>query len=188
MTCSITWMDWCELWLRTRPNGRKTYTLQRRLRARRCPNITLKLLQRPGFSSFHHISLILAGSCDHLGNGTMRWISVLRTRLLIQPKTRRQFWSIWGSMTVPMIAQCPLLNLKMFRTTTSRPLQRLLDSVNHLLIHKICPAMMKNTWSLQAWLKQPPDKATAQHVCWQFDNHKALLEFTAWIAKEPGAS
>jgi len=91
MTCSITSLAWCELWPRRRQNWRKTYTLPWSLRGRRCPNIILKWPQRLVCFSFWNISLILSRSCDHLGSGTREWISILKTRLLILPNSRRPF-------------------------------------------------------------------------------------------------
>jgi len=145
MTCLITWMASCELWPRRRHNGRKTYTSPWRLPGWSCPNIRPKSLPRLVCFWFQCISLILSGSCDHLGSGTRQWIWILRMRHLILPNTRRPFWSMWRTNTVPNIDECPSLNPKVLSTATSSPLQRLLDLVNHLLTHIICPAMMTNT-------------------------------------------
>jgi len=42
MTCSITWMTWCELWPRRRLNGRKTCSSRWSSHNRSFPNTTLK--------------------------------------------------------------------------------------------------------------------------------------------------
>jgi len=52
---------------------------------------------------------------------------------------------MWRMNTAPNIEKCQPLNLKMFSAATSSPLQRILDLVNHHLVHIINPAMMANT-------------------------------------------
>jgi len=144
MTYSITWMASYELCLRRRHNGRLPYTLPWRLHARSCPNIMPKSLQQPVFISLQLISLIVSASCDHFESGTRRWRLILRMRRLILPNTWRPFWSMRWTNTALNIEECLSLNPKMFGTATSSPRQRILDLVNHLLIHMICPAMMTN--------------------------------------------
>jgi len=94
MTCSITWMVWCELWPRRRHNGRKTYTSPWGLRGRSWPDNILKWLQPLVWFRFRHISLILCGSCDCLGSGTSESTLILKTRLLELPNTPRPFWGM----------------------------------------------------------------------------------------------
>jgi len=176
MTCSITWMALCQVWRRRRHNGRKTCTSLWRLRTRSCPNIMLESLQQLVCFTFQHISLILSRSCDHSGSGTRRWILILRPSRLPLPNTRRRFWSIFKMNTVPIIDEWLSLNPTMSRPAISFLLQRILDFVNHRLIHMICPAMMQNTWCLKAWLKWHPDAAIVQHSHWQpqgsISNHR----------------
>jgi hypothetical protein len=52
-----------------------------------------------------------------------------------------------------------LINSNTFRATISFPLQRLVDPVNHPLIHMICPAMMKDSERLTMRLRRHPDEA-----------------------------
>jgi len=47
--------------------------------------------------------------------------------------------------TWPNIDVCPSLNLKAYLPTISSTLQWLADLVSLLVIHMICPAVMKNT-------------------------------------------
>jgi len=122
MTCSIIWMALCELWLGSRHNGGKTYTLLWRLQLSSFQNHMLKSLQWPVCSSFRHISWILSSSCDHLGSGIGRWILILSMRPLILPSMRMPFWSTWRTTTVPNIDECPSLNPKMSRTAITSPL------------------------------------------------------------------
>jgi len=105
-------MGWWELWRRRRHRGRKTYSLWWSLHGKSFPNIILKWLQRPVCISFQHTSLILSGSCDHFGSGTREWISILKTRLLIQPKTRRPFRRMWWKNTASNTDVCRSLNPK----------------------------------------------------------------------------
>jgi len=144
MTCSIIWMVLCELRLGRWYIGKKTYTWPSRLRDSRRPNISLKSLQWLVCFSFQLISWIHSGSCDHLKCGTRRWISILGTTVLILPNTRMRLWSMWRRNNVPNIDEYPSLHPKIFRMAISSPLQTLLDLVNCILIHMICPAKMKN--------------------------------------------
>jgi len=145
MTCLITWMAWWELWPRRRHRGRRIYSLRWSLRGKRCPNIILKLLRRPVCFSFRHTSVILSGSGDHSGSGTWEWIAILKTRLLILPNTRRPFWSMWRTNTAANTDISRSLNLKTYRTPIPASPQWLPNLGNLLMIHMICPAMMKNT-------------------------------------------
>jgi len=52
----------------------------------------------------------------------------------------------------------------MYWATILSSLQRLLNLLNHHLIHMIRPLMMKNAWFLKVWLKRHPDKAIAQQA------------------------
>jgi len=94
MTCLIIWMALCELCLRRRRNGWKTYTSPSRLGARCCPNIMRKSLQRLVRFTFRHICWILSGCCYRLGCGTRRWIWMPRARFLILPNSSWPFWSM----------------------------------------------------------------------------------------------
>ena len=145
MTCLTTWMAWCELWPRKRHNGRKTYSLLWSVHSKIYLNTILKSLQRLVCSSLRHISLFLSGSCGRLGSGTRAWISILTTRLLILPNTRRPFWGMWRSNTARNIDDCRSFSLITHWTTISAPSKSLLDLVNHLMIHTICPEMTTNT-------------------------------------------
>lgn len=124
----------------------------------------LRSLQRPVSSSFPHIFLILSGSCNHVGSGRWRWILIMRTRLLILSNSRRPFRSMWSTNTVPNVNECMSLNPKMFHTVLSCLLNRLLDFINCLLIHMICPTMMKTTGHLTVYLKRHPDEAFMQQA------------------------
>jgi len=167
MTCSIIWMVWCERSPRSRHNGTKTYTLPWRLHGRSCPNIIPIWILRLVCVWLRHIFLIVFGSFDHLGSGTREWILILKTRLLILHNTWRPLWCIRRKNTALNTDICRWLNLKAFRTTITSPPQLLLNLVNLLMIHIMCPAIMKNTWHLTMWPKQHPDKAMVQHACWQ---------------------
>jgi len=145
MTCSITWMAWCELWLRRRHNGSNTYTLLRSLCDRSCRNIITKCFQLMVSFSFRQISLIFSRSCDCLGSGTKEWIIIQRTRLFILPNTRRPSGSVWRINTTLNIDVCWSLRPIAYQTTISSSLQRFVDLVNLLMIRMICPAMIKNT-------------------------------------------
>jgi hypothetical protein len=98
-----------------------------------------------GMLSFLHRSSILTRSCDHLGRGTKEWILILRTKHSIRPDTRSTFLSMWRMNAVPHIDVCRSINQKMYQAATLSPHQRVQDPVNHPLIHKISPAMMKNS-------------------------------------------
>jgi len=97
-------------------------------------------------------------------SGTREWISILRTRHPILPNTKKLVWSMWRMNSVPNIDVCRSINTKANRAAIPSPLQRLLDPVNHPLIHIIWAAMMKNTWPQTMWLRQHPDQAIAQHA------------------------
>jgi len=86
--------------------------------------------------------------------------------LLILPNIKRHFCSMWRVNIVPDIDKCPSLHPKIFRAAIFSPLQRHLDLVNLLLIHMICPAMMKDTQRLRAWLRWHLHGAIVQHVNW----------------------
>jgi len=96
-------------------------------------------------SQFPHTSLILSGNCDPLESGTREWILILRTRHPALHITKRPFWSMWRMNTVPNIDVYRSINSKRYRAAISSPLQRLQGLINHPLIHRICPAMMRNT-------------------------------------------
>jgi len=145
MTCSITWMSWCELWPRRRHNGRKTYTLPWSLCSRDCSNIILMWLQRLVCFSFRHISLILSGSCDRLQSSTREFILILKKRLLILHNTRSPVWSMSRMNTVLFRDICRSQNPKPYRITISSLAQWLQHPVNLLMIHMICLEMMMNT-------------------------------------------
>jgi len=145
MTCLITWMAWCELWPRRRHNARKTYCSPWSLHGRSCPNVIAKWLQRLVCFSFRHTFLILSGSCDGLGSGTREWILLLKKRLHILTNTRRPFWIMWRTNSALNIDVCRSLNLETYQTPISSPPQWVLDLVNLVLIHMICPAIIKNT-------------------------------------------
>jgi len=140
------------------------YTVLWSFRDKSCPNTMLNSLQRRVCFLFQHILLILFASCDHSGNGTREWISILRTWLFILPNTTRHFWSMWRTNTVPITDNCRSLNMKNYRAMTSSILQCLLKLVNHLLIHMICPLVMKNTKRQKIWPIQHPDRAISQYT------------------------
>ena len=150
MTGSIICMVLCELELRRRCHGVMTYTLPRRLHPRSCPNLLLKLLQWPVCFWFQYIPSILSRRCDSSESGTREWISILRTRLPILPNTKRPFWSMWRVNTVPNIEDCPSWNLQEYRATIFPPPEWLLDLLNLVVIHILCPAMMKNAYCLES--------------------------------------
>jgi len=145
MPCSILWMSLCEFLLRRRLNGRENYTSPGSLRDRSSPNIMLKFLQQQVSFSWQHSLLIISGSCDHLGSGTREWILFLRTILLIPPDIQRHFWSMLRTNTALNIDDFPWLNLRAYRATICSLPQWHLDLINLLMIHMICPAIMKNT-------------------------------------------
>jgi len=62
---------------------------------------------------------------------------------------------------------CLSLNTKGYKTASCSFLQWLLDLVNLLLIHMICPAIMKNTKGLKMELKYHPDDTIASYAYWQ---------------------
>jgi len=126
------------------------------------PITMLKNPQCPVCFRFHNIFMILFGCCEHLARATSKWISILRTRLLILPNTRRHFWSMWKTNIVLNIDRSLSLDQTMLWVAISSPLHSLMDIVNLLLIHMICAAMMKNNWRLNVWLKRHPDKAIVQ--------------------------
>jgi hypothetical protein len=101
MTDSILWMALCELWLRRRLNGRKTCSLSWSGRNRSYPNIVLQWLQQQVCVSFQQISLSISGSCDSLGDNTVVWIIILRTKHPILYNTWRRFWIIWRMNAFP---------------------------------------------------------------------------------------
>jgi len=68
---------------------------------------------------------------------------ILRMRLFILPNTKRHFWSMWRTNTVPNIDKGLSLNPTLSQAAISSSLQWLVDLVYLLLIHMICPAMMK---------------------------------------------
>jgi len=166
MTCSIMWMAFCELWLGRQPSGRKIYTSLWSLRDKSCPNTMPKSLQRRVCFIFRHTYLILFASCNCLGKGTREWILILRTRLLILPNTQRHFGRMWKTNTARNSDDCRSLNMKNCRAMTSSILQRLPNLVNHLLIHMICPVVMKNTQRLKIWPKRHQDEVITQHAYW----------------------
>jgi len=145
MTYSIFWMVLYDLELRRRPKGRNTVTLLWSLHDSSCPNIPLKLLHRSVCISFQHISLILSWSCNHATSGTREWFSILRTRFLILPNTKRHFWSMERMNPMPNIDNSPSINPNTILINKIFQLRWLLDVVNLLSIHMICLVMMKNT-------------------------------------------
>jgi len=138
----------CKLYQGRRHSGRKSCSSLWSQLNRSCPNILLKWLHRLVWFPFQHISLILSGSCDCLGSGTRKWISILRMRHSILPNTKMPFWSMCTMNTVPNIDGCWALNPKSSQVAISSPPQCHQDRVNHSLIRMIFPAMMKNTWPL----------------------------------------
>jgi len=88
------------------------------------------------------------------------------TRLPIPRNIMRRFWSRRRTNTVRNTSNCQSMDPKVLRATTPSP-QRLLDLVNLLLIHMICPTVMMNTWHIKMWLKWHPDAVIAQHAYWQ---------------------
>jgi len=140
-----------ELWPRSRLNGWKTYTSPGSLHIRSCPNIILKLLLWQLCFSLKHISFIVSRCGDRLGSGPREWILILRTSLLIQPNTRRHFWSMWWIDTEPKIDIYPSVNPRAHRTTIFSLWQGLQDLVNLLMFYMICRAMMRNTYCRKMW-------------------------------------
>jgi hypothetical protein len=126
----------------------------------------LKWLQQQECFPFPQISWILSGSCNCLASGARDGILILRTRHPILPNTKMPCCSTWRMNTVLNNEMCRSLNSNAYRAVISSPLQLLLDAVNHSLIHKICPAMMKNTYRLIMWPRQHMDDAIAQHAYW----------------------
>jgi len=174
-------MALCKLWPRRRPNWRKTYTWPWRLRTRSCPNIMLKSLQRPVYYSFQQISLILAGSRDHIRCGTRQWLFILRTRLLILPNTRRPVCRMRRMNTVPNIDECPSLNPKKFRQPFNSPLQSF----------GIWSIIFWSIWYVQRWWtilnsykSGWKDTRIMRSNSMLADCRKAQFEFTTWITKE----
>jgi len=126
-----------------------------------------QFLHQPVCFSFVRISLILYGSCDHLRCGTREWILILRTRLVRLLNMERCFWSMWRTYTVPDIDVCPLLNPKEYLATISWSPQWLVHLVNHHLIYKICPEMMRNPWYLTTGLNWHWEEVITQYADWQ---------------------
>jgi hypothetical protein len=89
--------------------------------------------------------LIISGRCDHWASGTREHISILRTRHLILPNTNRPFWSRWRMIPEPYINVCPSIDSQADRAAIPSALHGLRNPVNHPLLDRICPAMMKNT-------------------------------------------
>ena len=174
MTYLITWMTWCELWPRKRPNGRKTDSSLWSVHGKSYLNIILKFHQRLVCSLLRHISWIRSGSCSRLGRGKRAWISILKTSLLILSNNTRSFWSMWIMNTAQNIHDCRSLSPTTQWRTLSALLIWLLDLVNLLMIHTICPAMTTNTKCLPMWPKRHTDAAMVQHVYWQ-------LQRSVWI-------
>jgi hypothetical protein len=59
---------------------------------------------------------------------------------------------------------CLSKNPKANPATILSPLQRILDVVNLLMIHMICPAMMNNNSCLTMWLKRHLDETIIQYA------------------------
>jgi len=76
------------------------------------------------------------------------------------------FWSVWRMNTVPSIHVWRSVNQKAYQPKIPSPQQWLQDLGNLHFIHQICPAMMKNTWSVTMRPKQHPDQSIAQHASW----------------------
>jgi len=90
----------------------------------------------------------------------------MRTRHPIIRNTRKLFWSKWGMNTVLKVDVWRSINSKASQAAILAPLQRLLDPVNHPLIHMICPVMMRNTYRLPMWQRQHLEKVLVQHIYW----------------------
>jgi hypothetical protein len=82
---------------------------------------------------------------DRIGSGTRVSILTLETILHIVPNRTRSFSVMWRTTTALNIDIGRSLNPKSYLTTISSPPQWLLDLVNLLLLHMICPVMIKNT-------------------------------------------
>ena len=162
----MIWMAWCEHWLRNRVNGRNTCSSPWSWHDRCSPIIPLKWLQQRVYLSFLHISPIRSGSCDHLDSGTREWIYILSTGHPILPNTNRPFWGMWRMNNVPNIDKCRSVNTKAYQGVISSPRQRLQDLVDHLSIHIIRPAQMKNTIRLSLRPRQHPENAITQNAYW----------------------
>jgi len=82
-------------------------------------------------------------------------------------QSHRPFKRMWRMNTVPNINVCWSIHLQAYLAAISLPLQWFQDPVNHPLINRICPVMMKNAWRITMWLQQHPHEAIAQHAYWQ---------------------
>jgi len=161
MTYSMQRMVSCELQLRRKVIGRKIYILRQRLRNDSCTNSMRLVLQWWVCIWFQHTFSILSGSCAYIACRTRDWILILRTRLLILPNTKWNCWNMCRMNNVPNIDVSLSFNLKVYRATISSSVHWPLDLVNHVMIHMICTAMMKNTYSLKISLKCQVDEAMA---------------------------
>jgi hypothetical protein len=79
-----------------------------------------------------------------------------RTRLLLLSNTTRHFWSVWRMNSVPNINIWLSLNPTAYYPSISSLPQWLQDLVNHPMIHKFCPVMMKSTICLKMCPKRHP--------------------------------
>jgi len=166
-------MELCELCLWRWLDGRKTYTLLWSLHARRCPNSILKLLLQRVWFLIQNTSSIHSSSCDCLGSGGREWLLILRMRLLIQPDTRRQYWSLWRMNTVPNIDVCTSLNPKEYCATIFSLPQWLQDLVI-IMMHMIFSTMITAAECLKMWHRRCPDQSIMQHPYW-------LMAGSVWI-------
>jgi len=122
--------------------------------------------------SFQHICLMLSRCWDCLRSGTRDWIVILRMRGPIWSNCRRYCWSMWRINTAPNIDDCPSWHPSPYQATFPSPQHWLPDMVNLLMIHTICPVMMKNTWCRMMWLKWLPDEVIAQYEQGSFWIHQ----------------
>lgn len=145
MTCSIVLMAFCNFQLRRTLGARKIHTLLWRLCDNSCSNTLLKSPQVLVCLSLLHKSLLIFTTCDLIGNVTKECILILRTRLILLLITTNDFWSMWMKNVAPNTDDCRSHNIKNYWSMTSSLQQWLLDVVNHLWIHMLCPVLMMNT-------------------------------------------
>jgi hypothetical protein len=81
--------------------------------------------------------------------------------------TRRPFYSMRWRNTALNIDVLWSFNMTAYRTTICSPPQWLLDLLHLLMIHKLCPTVMKNTEWLTVWPERHRNEAIMQLSNWQ---------------------
>jgi len=166
MTCSIIWMALPELQLRRRHNGQEHSYVAMRFACSKLPKYSTEVTPITG------MLLISAPLLDPVQKMQSLW--KWDNGVHIDPKDEIAYTTQYQESLLKYMEKefcanhwrLPVINLTVYRGTTFSVRKWLHSLVNLLIIHMICPAMLKTTYSLKMWWKWLPDKSITKHAFW----------------------